>query len=356
MQYTIVLNTGGNECPDGSLPTLVERRPHQQLRPLKMMDTMFSIEMCFGLDGSIATGSSLYETARSVYARSKIPIILLLPDDETEVFSNKQASATSMPWRVKHAGGSMDAAPDVISISSPQLTGGHGLNECYKIIEGLPSSSIISNTSLLPSLARDTGLHVQIDATTLSFQEVVKVCQNFVKYEEAMDSFVIRNRREDRCESCRSNKQAVEGNTNKERNVRISKCETMEDLVSCMNPAATNHYKLHIRGTVVGYDRGDDDPRAAIEFRHHASSTDKTTVTHWIRFCAAFVRNSSRLRSPAALKGTTSLEEEFDLLFEYVIKDRALRNYYKEKRDACTLEDDLKLSDSSMSISDESFS
>lgn len=250
----------------------------------------------------------------------------------------------------------MDVTPDIISISSPKLTGGHGLNECYKIIEGLPSSFIISNTSVPRSLAHDTGLHVQIDATTLSFQDIVKVCQNFVKYEEAMDSFVSRNRREDRCEFCRSNKQAVEGRTNKERNVRIMKCETMEDLVECMNPAAANCYKLHIRGAVVGYTRGDADPGFAIEFRHHASSTDKTTVTHWVRFCAAFVRNSSRLRSPAALKGTTSLEEEFDLLFEYVIKDRALRNYYKDKRDACILEDDLKLSDSSMSISDESLS
>jgi hypothetical protein len=63
------------------------------------------------------------------------------------------------------------------------------------------------------------------------------------------------------------------------------------------------------------------------------------------------------------LKGTTSIEEEFDLLFEYIIKDRALRNYYKEKRDSCDWEVDHNSSDSmeddhkscdSMSISDES--
>ena len=54
----------------------------------------------------------------------------------------------------------------------------------------------------------------------------------------------------------------------------------------------------------------------AIEFRHHSSSKDKTIVTHWIRFCIAFVLNSSRLRSPMALKSTTSIDEEFELLFE----------------------------------------
>ncbi|KAL3810763.1 hypothetical protein ACHAXA_001588 [Cyclostephanos tholiformis] len=356
VQYTIVLSPGGNECPDGSLPVLVEKRPHQQLKPLKMTDTLFSIDMSFGLDGTIAAGSSLYETAKSVYARSKIPMILFL-DDETEEFSNKQSYETSIPWQVKllqptsissSHGGSIDAPCNLISISSPHLTGGHGLNECYKIIEGLPSSCIISNTPVATSLTHNMGLQVQIDVTMLSFQEIVKVCQNFVKYEEAMDSLVFQNRREDRCESCRSNKQAVEGNTNKERNIRISKCKTMEDLISCMNPVVTYHYKLQLRDAVVGYARGAANPKSAIEFRQHASSTDKTTVTHWIRFCAAFVRNSSRLRSPAALKGTTSLEEEFDLLFEYVIKDRALRNYYKERRDAFNREGDLKLSDSSM--------
>lgn len=363
--YTIVLNPGGNECPDGSLPVFVEKRPHQQLKPLKMTDTSFSLEMYFGLDGSIAASTSLYETAKSVYARSKIPITLLL-DNRTEDFPNKQASAVSIPWLVKlaqHAptnkshSGSIDTASNIISISSPDLTGGHGLNECYKIIEGLPSSCITSKMSVPSSSSNNTGLHVQIDVTTLSFQEIVKVCQNFVKYEEAMDSFVYR------CKSCKSNKEAVEGNTNKERNVRISKCETMDDLINCMNPVVTRHYKLHLRRAVAGYTHGTVNPNRAIEFRHHESSNDRTAVTHWIRFCAAFVRNSSRLRSPMALKGTTSIEEEFDLLFEYIIKDRALRNYYKEKRDSCDWEVDHNSSDSmeddhkscdSMSISDES--
>ena len=167
-----------------------------------------------------------------------------------------------------------------------------------------------------------------------------------------MDSFVSWNRRKDRCESCRSNKQAVEGNTNKERNIRISKCSTMEELLNCMNPDVSRHYKLQMRGTVVGNTRGMTNPMLALEFRHHSSSKDKKIVTHWIRFCIAFVLNSSRLRSPMALKNTTSIDEEFELLFEYIIKDRALRNFYREKRDALSYSLD-NLSDS-MSISDES--
>lgn len=380
--YTIVLNPGGYECPDdGSLPLFIEKRPHQQLKPLKMTDTAFSLEMCFGLDGSIASESSLFETARSVWSRSKIPITLQLENGETEDFYNKtksKASATTMlinPWRISliqsiytnatNSGLNDDTDCEVIAISSPQLTGGHGLNECYKIIEGLPLSCLTSHKPTASSSEHDTSLHVQIDISTLSFAEIVKVCQNFIKYEEGMDSFVSWNRRKDQCGSCRSNKEAVEGNTNKERNIRISKCSSMDELIDCMNPDVICHYKLHMRGTVVGNIGATNNPMLAIEFRHHSSSKDKTIVTHWIRLCIVFVLNSSRLRSPMALKSTTSIDEEFELLFEYIIKDRALRNFYREKRDEYIREDRAtkipsqaysleKQSSDSMSISDES--
>ncbi len=99
----------------------------------------------------------------------------------------------------------------------------------------------------------------------------------------------------------------------------------MQDLVDCMNPSKEHSYKLNLSCLIdCGY----------IEFRQHEPSKDKTTVTNWIRFCAAFVKNSARLRSPLSLTETTSIEEEFDLLFEYVVKDRALRNFYRSRRDS----------------------
>jgi hypothetical protein len=41
-----------------------------------------------------------------------------------------------------------------------------------------------------------------------------------------------------------------------------------------------------------------------------------------------------------SLKSTTSIEEEFDLLFEYVVKDRALRNYYRERKNGYVKEEE----------------
>lgn len=320
--YRIVLNEGGNE----SYPTMVfvEKRPNHILKPMKMMDITFVLEMKFGLDQSISTTSSLYESAKSVFSRSKIPIRVLSEDGNSEEFGfAKKKSAASTAWSFKldcsshNKSEQVSREHDVLSISSPNLAGGHGLNECYKIIEGLPWHCNASSP--------DGSLHVRIDISrTLSTEQLVKLCQNFIKYEESVDSFMSSHRRDDHCCDCRSNKQHIKGRTNKERNDLLSKCKTMQDLVGCMNPSKEQCYKLNLSCLIdCGY----------IEFRQHESSKDKTTVTNWIRFCAAFVRNSARLRSPLSLKETTSIEEEFDLLFEYVVKDRALRNFYRCRRD-----------------------
>ena len=326
LPYRIVLSEGGNE----SYPSMVfvEKRPNMSLKPMKMMvDLSYMLEMKFGLDQSISTSSALYESAKSVFSRSKIPIRVLSEDGNSEEFgfAKKKKSAASTPaWSFKLDYSSFNKAEqlsrdhDVLSISSPKLSGGHGLNECYKVIEGLPWHCAASSPV--------GSLRVRIDvSSTFSTEQLVKLCQNFIKYEESIDSFMPTHRRDDHCCDCKSNKQHIKGGTNKERNNLISKCKTVQELVSCVNPSRVQNYKLNLSCLVdCGY----------IEFRQHESSKDKTSVTNWIRFCAAFVKNSARLRSPLSLTETTSMEEEFDLLFEYGIKDRALRNFYRDRRDS----------------------
>jgi hypothetical protein len=319
--YIIVLQEGGNE----TYPTMifVEKRPNMPLKPMKMMDVSYMLKITFCLDQRISASSALYESAKSVFSRSKIPIRVLSEDGNSEEFGfAKKKSVASTAWSFKLDNSSFSKSMqqsrehDVLSIFSPRLNGGHGLNECYKVIEGLPWHCDAS----FPV----ESLYVRIDvSSTLSLEQLVKLCQNFIKYEESMDSFMPTNRRGDHCCDCKSNKQHVKGESNKERNYLLSKCKTVQELVGCINPSKEQCYKLNLSCLVDhGY----------IEFRHHESSKDKTTVTNWIRFCAAFVKNSARLRSPLSLKETTSIEEEFDLLFEYVVKDRALRNFYRDRK------------------------
>ena len=47
----------------------------------------------------------------------------------------------------------------------------------------------------------------------------------------------------------------------------------------------------------------------------------------------AIVRNSARLKAPKPFMKGRPLYYQFDALFEYVIKDRALRDFYRERQD-----------------------
>lgn len=328
--YRIVLDDGGNEC----CPTMVftEKRPSQPLKPIKMMDVCYKLEMRFGLDPSISISSALYESAKSVFTRSKIPVRVLSEDGNSEEFGfakkKRKADVIDGWWSFKldysifNKREEPSSEHDVLSITSPALSGGHGLNECYKVIEGLPWACVASSPV--------GSMYVRIDVSaTLSLQQLIKVCQNYIKFEESIDSFIPSHRKD--TADCKSNKKGVKGATNKERNNLLPTCSTVEALIDCMNPSKEHFYKLNLSHLRDGI----------IEFRQHPSSKDKTTVTYWIRFCVAFVKNSARLRSPLSLKETTSIEEEFDLLFEYVVKDRALREFFKEKRDSIEAQERL---------------
>ncbi|KAL7485015.1 hypothetical protein ACHAW6_010613 [Cyclotella cf. meneghiniana] len=380
----------------------VERRPNCKLKPIKMMDGRFRVRLCYGLEADSPDGRGigsfymsnerqlqqpsscaenralLQHIAKSIYSRSKRPMRAKLRNRcngeswTEEWFGNKTShnnhltSEEDDTWTLKfvrstvedesicatHMTSSRDSKPShdakpttVISISSPNLIGGNGLNECYKIIEGLPPYLSCTHRNADPKIItahhpqqQQHSFHVHINVAHLSLPQIIKICQNYIKYEEAIDSFMPWHRRDNRCHCCLSNKHAMSEKaqqelTNKERNIMIGKCTSLQELVSCLNPTEGQFYKLHLQHLSLPTPSHGINASHTIEFRQHPSSKDKTTITNWIRFCMAFVNNSARLRAPMALKNTTSLEEEFDLLFEYVVKDRALRNFYKERRD-----------------------
>jgi hypothetical protein len=55
-------------------------------------------------------------------------------------------------------------------------------------------------------------------------------------------------------------------------------------------------------------------------------------VGAWIRFCFRLVHNSARLAPPRPFRENRDFGYQFEALFLYVIKDRALRNFYRERR------------------------
>ena len=182
------------------------------------------------------------------------------------------------------------------------------------------------------------GFHVHINVESLSHEELVKVCQNFIKYEAVMDSFMPPSRRTGSPESNRyfqSNRDSVaedivvmDIHDNKSLHKELGACRDTASLVRMMNLHG-RYYKLNLQNLVSA-----DRYQPTLEFRQHSSTMNFSKVGAWIRFCHRFCHNSAKLAPPSPFRKRRSLDYQFDALFQYVIKDRALRNFYRERRRA----------------------
>jgi len=201
------------------------------------------------------------------------------------------------------------------------LQGGKGLSELASVLRSL------ENVSPALKVNKSMGFHVHIDVSKLSVQQLIKVCQNFIKYEDVMDSFMPLSRRSgsEECDRyCKSNRDSVGQDTNKQRHVALENCYDVESLADMINYDG-RYYKLNLQNLVSGR-------QPTMEFRQHSATLDYTKVSSWIRFCTAFVNNSARLASPKSFQEGRDLDFQFYALFQYVIKDRALREFYNTRR------------------------
>ncbi len=175
------------------------------------------------------------------------------------------------------------------------------------------------------------GYHVHIDVQSLTHEQLVKVCQNFIKYEDAMDSFMPFSRRTGSSESNRyfqSNRSSVAMSrgiiSNRMCHDALEQTDSTVELVDLMNQQG-RYYKLNLQNLKTCR-------QPTIEFRQHSASMNYDKISVWIRFCIAFVQNSAKLPSPKPFNDDRSVDYKVDKLFEWVIKDRALRNMYMERR------------------------
>ena len=189
------------------------------------------------------------------------------------------------------------------------------------------------------------GFHVHVDVSGFNFRQLVKICQQFVKYEAVMDTFMPPSRRTDSDESNRyfaSNRAQVSSyarNIRRSANDALEDCQDLHSLVEAMNGTADGsgrYFKLNLQNLVTGR-------QPTIEFRQHSATFEYDKVRAWIRFCVWLVWNGARLRAPSSFSATTALPDQFQALFQYVIKDRELRDYYEgrvEKHNHSPLEDE----------------
>ncbi|KAL7546453.1 hypothetical protein ACHAWF_009785 [Thalassiosira exigua] len=302
--HMVTLSPGGSKSKTG---TFVERRPNKALTPVPIVDCNFGIE----LELSTSSYVPIDEVARSIQSRASVDV----RDMTHDYAAGRDAASRSDGWTLVPDGSIVCSTdrPDCFrfELVSPVLRGGNGLGEVDRVVRALgdiPSMKV--NASM--------GYHVHVDVSELEVSDVVKVCQNFVKYEEAMDRLVPRSRREGNT-YCKSNRTML----GEEGHDVLACCTSLAELGELMSP--DKYHKLNMRNIVTCR-------QPTIEFRQHSATFNKEKVKNWIRFCVAFVHNSAKYKAPSELSRSVNDEELFEMLVMYVIKDRYLRDFYRQRR------------------------
>ena len=154
---------------------------------------------------------------------------------------------------------------------SPILRGESGLRACEKVL-GAPKTS--SQTSI--SVNHTMGFLVHIGAEETSLADLKKVCQNFVKYEDAMDLFMPPSRQTGSREgnryfqSCKANilssPDGSPATSNASRHRAIAACNSVVELCNLMNPTG-RYYKMNMQNLVTRR-------QPTLEFRQHSATAN----------------------------------------------------------------------------------
>jgi len=241
---------------------------------------------------------------------------------------------TSTNWKMVPDGSIVCSTtqPDCnkFELVSPPLMGGQGLQDVNIVLRRM------GNISPRLKVNKSMGFHVHVDISAFTFGQIRKICQQFVKYESVIDTFMPRSRRTGSTESdsfFQSNRKSVKEQfyyggrgrvTNKKIQEALEECDDIHALGALMNHHG-RYYKLNLQNMVTGR-------QSTIEFRQHSATMNYEKVGAWVRFCVAFCTNSAKLRPPTGFKEGSSMDKMFQGLFSFVIKDRALRDFYDKRQ------------------------
>ena len=144
------------------------------------------------------------------------------------------------------------------------------------------------------------------------------------------DTLVPPSRRTGSAESNRffkSNRDAVGRSLSpQQRNEALANCTSMEQLASLMNaPGNDRYYKLNLQNLCTGR-------QPTIEFRQHSATMNYDKIASWVRMCYRFCHISATTSPPTCFQPTKSNHHKFQALFWYVVKDRTLRDKYKQRQ------------------------
>eukprot|EP01080_Neovahlkampfia_damariscottae_P006690 gene6690-10855_t len=137
-----------------------------------------------------------------------------------------------------------------------------------------------------------------------------KICQNWLKFEEAFDLMISDSRRNNKY--CHSNRKI---------NDAISNASGLAELITLMC-GEDRYVKLYLF-TLKKH--------GTLEFRLHQGTHNIEKIENWVRLIVYFVHNSRVSKSPGNFKSSTTPKEKYEKLFRWVIFSRYLYSYYNKR-------------------------
>ena len=306
-----------------------------QLKKLQMLDpispmidlkygAMFGIELEMSLAGHYPTSHIAMELQK---AGIRVDII--------RRFS--EGKRTSRHWKIVEDASLVcnRSAPDCnkFELVSPILQSEDGLTNAANLLRHL--------SNFKPKLNKSMGFHVHVDVSKYNAKQLSAICQQLIRYEDAIDCIMPPSRRTGSDNSNRffmSNGGVAKSNfgiTESSLITKLGRCKTIRELAGIMNFGDTRYYKFNLQNLKNGR-------QPTIEFRQHSSTADHEKVGAWVRFCIRFCENAANLEHfiPDFDDELLSIDVKFDYLFKNLIRDVALFEFYRKRRALLTVDEE----------------
>lgn len=211
-----------------------------------------------------------------------------------------------------------------LEVISPILRGEAGLDYIGKVAGELTKNDAFVDPAC--------GLHVHMDLTGIDLDGLKRICQNWIKFEHAVDQFMDPSRRDSKnrfCPNVRQNRELGQVN-NESALAKVARKTTLKGLQNVMNADETGkgqrYFKLNL--TNLSNQR---EPRNTLEFRGHHGTCNADEIVAWVRLLNAFINSSVRSHSVQPLSDTVDIEDELDSLFRF-INDSGLEKWYRSQK------------------------
>lgn len=197
-------------------------------------------------------------------------IINALKKINVKCVSERYTHKTATYWKIVDDGSIVEQPQYRGELVSPPLKGSKGLKQLGKVVQAINNAGANVN--------RSCGLHVHVDASDLSPNQILYVSQRYGKFEKEIDQFMA---------PWRSNNTYAR-TLNKTYHTNVARMIRRNMKIHGVNfKSAASFADRYRKVNIASFNR-----HGTIEFRQHEGTVDFERIINWVQFCIYFVEET----------------------------------------------------------------